>query len=308
MPQYEPYEIRWFDGQRRRNDSFPKWGSALDDQRLERWLTATELTFVSAAQWQWEEGRRIPRRRLPTSTMAWIHRGQGTMRVAGETHRLVPPCLQFVPAGQWHDVHHDPGQPLGSIGVHFHAAIPAAGELIALLGFPRILPIAPLGDDAPVVAALRQLARLDAVRPPGWRLLAQAELTRALMHVLLHHGPAFPPAAPTPPRDAGRLGPALALIERELERGPIAVSALAAAAGISAVHLRTLFRRATGQSPHRYVQGRRIARACRLLHQGEAGIASIAQAVGVASPRAFFRLFRNLTGTSPQRWRTAPLD
>lgn len=308
MPSYEPHDPAWYDGQRRRSSSFPGWEGALAIDRLDRVLEAAELTFVSAAQWHWEEGRRVPRRRLPTSTMAWIHRGLGTIRVAGETHRIVPPCLLTVPAGHWHDIVHDPGRPLASLGLHLQANLPVAGELVALLGFPRVLPIDPVGVDRPAVEALRQLVRLDALRPPGWRLLAHAELVRALMHVVLHHGPSFLPAAPTPPRDAGRLGPALALIERELERGPIAVSALAAAAGISAVHLRTLFRRATGQSPHRYVQGRRIARACRLLRQGEAGVAAVAAAVGIAEPRVFFRLFRSLTGTTPQRWRHDPID
>lgn len=278
------------------------WSGALQHEGLERWLSGAEIAFVSANEWRWEEGRRIPRRRLPTSTVGWHHRGQGTVRVAGEAHRIRPHCLQIVPAGVWHDVVHEPGQPLASLGVHFQATLPGAGDLTALLGLPVCLAMDPAGIDAPALAAMQAMVRLDAVRPAGWRLLAQAELVRLLMHLLLHHGGDCHPA-PAPRGEAARLAPALALIERELPRGPVAVADLALAAGVSAVHLRTLFRRATGQSPHRYVQARRVALACRLLRHDAAPVAAVARAVGVSEPRVFHRLFRQLTGTTPQRWR-----
>lgn len=72
---------------------------------------------------------------------------------------------------------------------------------------------------------------------------------------------------------------------------------------MSAVHLRTLFRRTTGRSPHRYVQSRRIALACRLLREEPDPVGSIAERVGLSEPRVFHRLFKAFTGTTPGRWR-----
>ena len=103
---------------------------------------------------------------------------------------------------------------------------------------------------------MQQLARLDACRPPGWLMLARAELLRIFGHMWLHHGPDFSQAAPQPESDGRRLAPALTSIERDLSDGPIVVRELAELCQMSEVHLRTVFRRATGMAPHHYVQSR----------------------------------------------------
>jgi AraC family transcriptional regulator len=289
---------------RRTAQSFPAWPGALAGEAVGRILEAARIEFVSAAEWRWNEGRSIPRRRLPTTSIGYQYAGSGRMRLAGREHRLASPCLQLVPAGLWHDVRHDPGRPLSAIGLHFQAPLPGGGELAETLGFPPVVALDPSGRDRPLVEAMHELARLDAHRPPGWRLLGRAGVVRVLMHLVLHHGGAFRPVAPSASLPA-RLAPALAMIERDLAGGAIRIGDLAAAAGVSAVHLRTLFRRTTGRSPHRYVQSRRIALACRLLREEEAvPVGSIAERVGLSEPRVFHRLFKAFTGTTPGRWRT----
>lgn len=287
---------------RRVAESFDAWPGALAGYMAGRALEAARIEFVSAAEWRWNEGRTIPRRRIPTSTVAWHHAGSGSIRLGGMEHRIASPCVQITPAGVWHDVRHDPGRPLASIGVHFQAPLPAGGELVETLGFPVTLGIDPTGLDRPLVSAMQTLARLDARRPIGWRLLARAELVRVLMHLVLEHGAAFRPAR-TVGSLPSRLAPVFALIERELAAGPIAIGDLASTAGMSAVHLRTMFRRITGRPPHRYVQSRRIAIACRLLREDARPIAEVAEQVGVPDLRVFHRMFKAITGTTPARWR-----
>lgn len=299
MPEAAP---SMFAGCRRIAQSFPAWPGALAGEAAGRILEAARIEFISAAEWRWNEGRSIPRRCMPTTTIGYQYAGSGRMRLAGREHRLASPSLQIVPAGLWHDVRHDPGRPLSVIGLHFQAPLPGGGELAETLGFPPVLALDPRGADRPLVEAMHELARLDAHRPPGWRLFARAELIRVLMHLVLHHGASFRPAAASASLPA-RLAPALALVERELTAGPIRIGDLAAAAGVSAVHLRTLFRRTTGKSPHRYVQSRRIALACRLLREEPAPVGSIAERVGLSEPRVFHRLFKVFTGTTPGRWR-----
>lgn len=294
-------EVPEFVDTRRTAASFPPWPAAAAPA-VSRLLEAARIEFVSSAEWCWQERRSVPRRRMPTTTIGYYHAGRGRLRLAGREHSVISPCLQIVPAGIWHDVRHDPGHPFAAIGLHLQAPLSGGGELIELLGVPPVLPVDPQGTDRPLVESMGILARLDARRPPGWRLLARAEVVRVVMHLVLHHGSGFQPV-PASASLPARIAPALALIERELADGPIRVADLAAAAGVSAVHLRTLFRRATGQSPHRYVQGRRIALACRLLREEDAAIASIAERVGLPGRRVFHRLFKASTGTSPGRWR-----
>ena len=291
-----------FKDTRRIAASFPSWPDALVGEPVDRVLAAARVEFISAAEWQWEEGRTVPRRRMATTTIGYHYAGRGTLRLAGREHRITSPGLQIVPAGVWHDVRHDPGHPLSSIGVHFQAPLPGGGELAETLGFPLELVLDPQGVDRPLVDGMRAMARLDARRPAGWRLLARAELVRVLMHLVLHHGRRFRPLTVGMSLPA-RLAPALALIERELPAGPVCIGDLAAAAGVSSVHLRSLFRRATGLPPHRYVQSRRIALACRLLREDDAPVASVAERVGLPEPRVFHRLFKACTGTTPGRWR-----
>ena len=285
---------------RRLATSFPVWPAPAD---VGRWLEAARIDFVSSAQWQWPEGHKVARRRLPTTTMGFHFSGTGTVRIAGVAQRIVSPCLQCVPAGVWHDVRHDPGQPFATVGVHLQAPLASGGELFETLGFPLVLALDLDGVDAPLVAAMHSLARLDAQRPPGWRLLAQAEVVSVIMHVVLTHGPAFRPVPAIAKALPRRLAPVMALIERELGAGPIRSEDLALAGDMSAAYLRTLFRRTTGHSPHRYVQGRRIALACRLLRSDDTPLGAIAEQVGVPDLRVFHRLFKHITGTTPGRWR-----
>ncbi len=214
--------------------SWPSWPDPLGGEVAERALASARITFVSAAEWRWDEGRSVPRRRLPTSTIAWYLKGTGRLRLAGASHAIVSPAVQCVPAGLWHDVRHDRGQPLHSISVHYQAPLPGGGELAEVLGLPTLLPVASGAADQPLLAAMSAMARLDALRPVGWRLLAQAELVRALMHLVLTRGShcrTVPVSAVSLP---SRLASVLARIEHDLPTGPIRIEDLAATAGISA--------------------------------------------------------------------------
>ncbi len=303
MPAQERSDPSWFTGTRRRAETFLPWPGAAATTGLAAWLDALAPELVSCAEWRWEEGRRIERRRLPNPTIAHILGGAGVLRLAGRDYPLAAGCLQITPAGAWHEVWHLPGQPLHSIGAHLQAQVlGGGGDLVELLGLPRVLPL-DAQRDAPVLGTLATLARLHAIHPPGWRNAGRAELTRLIMHLVLEHGDALRPAAPVAVVAAPRLAGIMSDIERELGDGRLAVEDLAQRAGVSPVHLRTLFRRATGLSPNRYLQSRRVALASRLLRQTDQGLDAIAQAVGLANARVLHRLFRAWTGTTPQRWR-----
>ncbi len=83
------------------------------------------------------------------------------------------------------------------------------------------------------------------------------------------------------------------------------VGALAAEAGVHPVHLTRSFRRAYKVNVGDYVHRRRIQQACRMLREGRAAIASIADDLGYADQSHFSRIFRSITGKTPARYRAA---
>jgi AraC-like DNA-binding protein len=106
------------------------------------------------------------------------------------------------------------------------------------------------------------------------------------------------------PREAANL---LLLRARDaMDRRPARdwdVAALAAIALMSPAHFIREFRRAFGESPHRYLQRRRIERAMTLLRTTNRQVTDIAFAVGFSSLGSFSRTFADIVGQSPSRFR-----
>lgn len=80
------------------------------------------------------------------------------------------------------------------------------------------------------------------------------------------------------------------------------VERMARAAGLERCYFSTEFKKAIGQSPHRYLTALRMKKACALMRDGNFSIATIASAVGVA-PENFARLFKKEMGITPLEYR-----
>ncbi|SDD58883.1 helix-turn-helix domain-containing protein [Glycomyces harbinensis] len=96
-------------------------------------------------------------------------------------------------------------------------------------------------------------------------------------------------------------------VDRDFAK-PLDVPALARVALMSPAHFSRRFRLAFGETPHRYLQRRRIERACAMLRDTGATVTAIALAVGFDSFGTFSRTFTAIIGRSPTRYRadTAP--
>jgi AraC-like DNA-binding protein len=86
--------------------------------------------------------------------------------------------------------------------------------------------------------------------------------------------------------------------EANLDRN-LSLDRLARVAGMSASHLKTLFRRATGVPLHRYVIQRRVQRARTLLEQGDLSTSQVALEAGFAHQSHLARWMRRLLGVTP---------
>jgi AraC-like DNA-binding protein len=88
-------------------------------------------------------------------------------------------------------------------------------------------------------------------------------------------------------------------------RDPLDVEALARAAHLSAAHFSREFRRAFGETPHRYLLTRRLERAAALLRTTDRTVADICFTVGLSSVGSFTTSFRRAFGVSPTAYRAA---
>ncbi|WGX98553.1 helix-turn-helix domain-containing protein [Nocardioides sp. L-11A] len=86
---------------------------------------------------------------------------------------------------------------------------------------------------------------------------------------------------------------------------PLDVDALARVAHCSAAHFIRSFRVAFGETPHRYLQRRRIERAMALLRTTDEPVQEICVAVGWSSLATFTRTFRTVVGVPPAAYRSA---
>lgn len=81
------------------------------------------------------------------------------------------------------------------------------------------------------------------------------------------------------------------------------VPTLARIAHVSEAHFIRTFRATFGETPHRYLQRRRVERAMFLLRESDRSVTEICLDVGFVSLGTFSRTFRDIVGESPSAYR-----
>jgi transcriptional regulator GlxA family with amidase domain len=84
---------------------------------------------------------------------------------------------------------------------------------------------------------------------------------------------------------------------------PLDIDTLAGIALCSPAHFIRTFSATFGETPHRYLQRRRVERAMALLRTTDLPVQDVCTAVGWSSLATFTRRFREVTGTTPARFR-----
>jgi AraC-like DNA-binding protein len=84
---------------------------------------------------------------------------------------------------------------------------------------------------------------------------------------------------------------------------PLDVRAVAAVAYVSPAHFIRCFRAVFGETPHRYLQRRRVERSMFLLRETDRSVTDICFDVGFTSLGTFSRTFRVIVGESPSAYR-----
>ena len=84
---------------------------------------------------------------------------------------------------------------------------------------------------------------------------------------------------------------------------PLDVRAVAAVAFVSEAHFIRTFRAVFGETPHRYLQRRRVERSMFLLRETDRSVTDICFDVGFGSLGTFSRTFREIVGETPSHYR-----
>jgi AraC-like DNA-binding protein len=90
---------------------------------------------------------------------------------------------------------------------------------------------------------------------------------------------------------------------------PLDIPVLAKIAYVSEAHFIRTFRATFGETPHRYLQRRRVERAMFMLRETDLSVSEICLEVGFTSLGTFSRTFRDIVGEPPTtyRWRAKDL-
>jgi len=84
---------------------------------------------------------------------------------------------------------------------------------------------------------------------------------------------------------------------------PLNVASLARTTHTSEAHFIRTFKATFGETPHRYLQRRRVERAMFMLRESDSTVTEICFDVGFMSLGTFSRTFREIVGRSPSEYR-----
>jgi AraC-like DNA-binding protein len=84
---------------------------------------------------------------------------------------------------------------------------------------------------------------------------------------------------------------------------PLDVATVAAVAHVSEAHFSRTFRAVFGETPHRYLQRRRVERSMFLLRETDRSVTDVCLDVGFTSLGTFSRTFREIVGEPPSEYR-----
>ncbi|MBD7956448.1 helix-turn-helix domain-containing protein [Microbacterium sp. Sa4CUA7] len=253
-----------------------------------RRLLVTDAGYFPRAT---EHGRHRPHGAPETIVIVCVA-GRGWIDTGGTRVRIGTSTALVFPSGMPHSYGADADDPWTIWWCHLRgedvaelleaAGVTSHAGTISLRAVDRVTAL--LDEIATSLERDTTPARLLATSGMAWRMMTQLAVDRAL------------------PEDGTPLERAMRYLEERVD-GRVQVPELAAMVGVSASHLASLFRDATGGGVLAYHLAQKMARARRLLDTTEMPVAEIGRAIGMDDPFYFSRQFRRTHGLSPSGYR-----
>jgi len=243
---------------------------------------------VLAGRQTMPEGWGLSTRTLPCHDIIWVEAGQGIFASGKHRREVTAPAWVVLPS---HLPHSISGEGLTLAVVHVE--ISTGENLDALKLFFPELEIAPTFPDG-IETSFRQAIDSWKEGTPVGRVCANRWME-------LWFARAFGGRRPSASVDA-RLMDALVWLHQHAHQ-PLRLDQMARDVGLSAAHLRSLFRRHFGSSPKKTLQEIRLKRACELLEGGRVSVAEAGYQAGWEDASAFAKSFRRRFGLSPAEFK-----
>jgi len=256
---------------------------------------ARELRRLRALVADFPPSLHLPRHAHAQPTLAVVLCGRFRKQLATGVQEAAPGSLITEPAGERHANWFGPESK--SVAILQPLEVEEDGEIPwrTLFGRPHA------AVDAGCTALAWRMAR-ELTAPDDLSLLALEGLTLEIL-VSAARGSSAEPRN-HPPLWLARVEERLRV---EFVRPP-SMQALANEAGVHPVHLARVFRRRHGCTAATHVRKLRVAWAQEQLLRADATTADVAVAAGFADQSHFTRVFRQIVGLSPARWRRQQLS
>ncbi len=219
--------------------------------------------------------------------------GEGFLTTNDETSSILPGHLIIIPKGTIFTFHASDG-----IQIHWFA-IEGECPLIETKQTASVYPLAPHQHIHSIFARLRETLLQE---QPG-----NAFRAVALVYELFATLEAISSNKQSESIYPETLRIALTFLNENYEQ-PYSSERLATHCRVSTPHLRSLFQKWVGESPHRTHQRYRIEKAERLLLSQDLSVREVAKQVGYSDPYYFSRVFKKMTGVSPSHYRATMTD
>lgn len=226
----------------------------------------------------------------PHSTQFYYHlAGQAVVEWNGRSHPLNPGDLFIIP----------PGYPFAyraSQAIKYHwLAIDDQWPMV--LGHPIAPCLLVLGRDAEVEARFIELREVLILQKPGYPLQAVG-----LFYELMARIAQRSQSVRSKESEYPEVVRSAIIYLRENYAIPYDAAATARAVAVSESHLRALFEKWVGESPHQFHTHCRIDQARRLLTDQNMPVSEVALQVGFTDGRYFSRVFKQFVGVSPSQY------
>jgi AraC-like DNA-binding protein/mannose-6-phosphate isomerase-like protein (cupin superfamily) len=274
--------------------------SALDNNGdLDRLLQATSVSARTAIFYRCS-GKYSMRERVIGDDMFYcITRGKAEVQIAGQKYFLSAGDCAHFSRGVRHAAFSINNAPFDVIAMHYDALVFGGLTLPRLLEFPAIFN---WSNKSTFIALLEEMCRIYALRPAGWKVLLNAIVTQFLWNLVDQEIELRSSQTTLPWRNMERLLPALLLMREQLKT-PLTIEQLAVKCHLSPAQFRRVFQDAMGTSPLRYLQQRRLEKACQLLLHSSETIEAISGQVGYEDASYFSHTFRRVMGLPPGKYR-----
>lgn len=232
----------------------------------------------------------------PFSRLYWLKSGSAHVEHHGRTFDLFPGSMYLIPANSqgryWCEDRMD------LYWVHFKARILGGLELFDFFRFPYEIKV-PKEEGKGIGVQWKKMVE----KLPSEEISDVAERDVIMRTFLLRFLKKVDFSAHDEKlKYLQRFAPALSYIEKNISR-EIMIGDLAASVNLQTNYFTNLFTRNFGTSPVNYINLQRIKQAQHLLQTGNMQIKEISSACGFSNQFYFSKVFREITGLSPVKFR-----